>query len=321
MINKPSIIISSLGRTGTTFFQNFFTNNFPNISAFHEPASIRYNSLKFFEEIKFNIINFGFYNSFIKKTLGKWGLLNLSKKRILNKINNEKAILQILNERKKFIEKQNAKYPEGKNVYLESNYHYYGLLDILPFVFKNLRIIFIIRDPRNWIRSNINFKLFYHFSDTNMYLGNRLNAKMFQNDPYQKKWKSFSQFEKLAWAWNKQNSFAIESLEKIQNVPKIENKNIYKIFKFEDLFSDKNDEEFKNLINFINELNPEKKESYKKYKNSIHKKIHQPKNYKFPKWQKWTSEEAQIVEKHCGDLMRKFGYGKEPEWLKLINRQ
>ena len=315
MINKPSIIISSLGRTGTTFFKNFFKNNFSNISAFHEPTTIERKSKEILSQIKFNITNFGFYNSFIKKSLGKWGFLNLSKKRILNQINNQEVVYKILEQRKKFIEKQK------KNIYLESNYNYYGLLDLLPFVFKNLRIIFIIRDPRDWIRSYINLKGWYHLSDINMHLGNRLNAKMFKNDPYQKKWNSFSQFEKLAWAWNKQNSFAIQSLKKIQSAPRVENKNVYKIFKFEDLFSKEDNKKFKSLVDFISELDPEEKESYEKYKNSIHKKIHQPKNYKFPKWQKWTSEKAQIVDKHCGNLMRELGYGEEEEWLNLIKRE
>ncbi|NDY95224.1 hypothetical protein G3I74_05720 [Wenzhouxiangella sp. C33] len=39
-----------------------------------------------------------------------------------------------------------------------------------------------------------------------------------------------------------------------------------------------------------------------------------------PEWLNWSPDQARVVDRLCGDLMRLVGYGEEPEWkIKLQN--
>lgn len=38
----------------------------------------------------------------------------------------------------------------------------------------------------------------------------------------------------------------------------------------------------------------------------------------FPEWRHWTKERAIILHKYCTPLMKRYGYGFEPEWNALI---
>lgn len=307
MIEKPSIIICSLGRTGTTFFNHFFQKHFPQIDSFHEPATIHYKSKKFLTDLSFNIRYFGFANTILKKALGRWGILNLSRQRICGRISRAEAVRRLEKERAGFIKLL------PKNFYLESNYHYYGVLDLLPEVFTKYRAVYIIRDPRDWVRSYINLFGWYHYTDINMHIGNRLSADDFPGDEYKKNWKGLSQFEKLCWAWNKQNSYVRDIS---QGLPQSN----FRWFRFEDIFGKKNGfQEFFDLLEFVCSIDPGRLKAKPEMGESIKQKIHKPKKYFFPKWTEWTSAQARALNKLCGPLMRRFGYGQEEEWQKKLN--
>lgn len=307
MIKKSSIIISSLGRTGTTFFKHFFRTHFPQIASFHEPATIHYKSPHLAADLKFNLKHFGFSNTIVKKALGRWGILSLSRRRILGRLSDEEAVQRIIKERQSFVDSFPQKY------YLESNYHYYGLLDLLEKVFCNFRSIYIIRDPRDWVRSYINLFGWYHYSDLNMHIRNRLSAKDFPADPWALSWRNFSQFEKLCWAWNKQNSFVLESVKNI-------NPKNFRLFRFEDIFNEKNGyQDFFELIDFVCSLDPKNLKTAPEMRADIGQKVHKPKKYFFPRWPEWTAVEAKILDKHCARTMERVGYGQEEKWLELIS--
>lgn len=306
MITKPTVIVSSLGRTGTTFFGEFFKNNLRGVKAFHEPASIHYKRKKFLKELNFNIKNFGFNNTVLKKFFGQWGILAISNDRISKKINDKTAVKKIIEQRKKFAEQWD------EDLYIESSYHYYGILDLLPSAFENVKLVYIVRDPRDWVRSYINLHGWYHWSDINNLLNNRLSPKMINDKKTAKEWKNYTQFEKLCWAWNYMNSVAIKNIENLPNC---------KIFKYEDIFvgSSKYDN-LENLVNFITDFKNIKVQLNNDFKKSLDKKIHKPKEYFFPCWQNWDTKKAAHLDMTCGPLMRKLGYGKEDGWLKKINQ-
>lgn len=298
MIKKPTIIITSGGRTGTLFFTKLF-NNFENIASVHEPENI---------DIK-NIKKFGFINSVLRKIQGKWGITSISNNRMLNKLSIIRASDELIKQRKKYIE------GFKKNLYVESSYHYYGLLDVLPLSFKTHKAIFIIRDPRSWVASHMNKKEFYHLSNPHTWFKTRISPRKVNDIKYLKIWKKMDRFEKLCWAWNYINNYAIGSIKKNPNA---------KLFFFEDLFiSEKKVENMSRLINFILDLKNVKISRPKKLneiiKKSLSRKVNKPQSYNFPKWKKWTPEQAKTLYKICGPLMEKLEYGNEMEWKKLIN--
>ncbi len=83
MIDKPSIIITSLGRTGTKFFADFFADIIPESTSLHEPDIFNF-SLKKGKGLKYlnkQLRESDFKNLILKKALGKWSLVSLSDKR------------------------------------------------------------------------------------------------------------------------------------------------------------------------------------------------------------------------------------------------
>ena len=46
--------------------------------------------------------------------------------------------------------------------------------------------------------------------------------------------------------------------------------------------------------------------------------VNRSKNQQFTHWRKWNQNQARILERHCGRLMAKYGYGQEAAWKGLI---
>ena len=112
----PCFIISS-GRTGTKFLANFFKNLSPDIDARHEPPP--------------NILKL------------KWQFTS-------GKISLEKAIT-------KFKKIRGSLYSNiKKDIYIEATPQLRFLIPVIRNVFDNYKIVFIIRDGRDWLRSAMN---------------------------------------------------------------------------------------------------------------------------------------------------------------------
>ena len=307
MINKFSIIITSLGRTGTTFLADFFSNNFQDIYAVHEPGKIiikKLNPKIILKAIK----EIGIKGAVTNKLFGCQSIMQISNLRLAGIINAQVAANKIIKARKKYIETKTEK------IYLESNYQYHGLLDSLPLAFQQLQAAYIVRDPRDWIRSWMNLKALYHQSDIHSFLGNRLTPLMAGDTQVAKEWKSFGQFEKLAWLWGYVNKFILKNAK---NNPQI------KIFRFEDLFlSSQKEENFYNFINFLisNSLGGQAMPKNIKMiiKNTLAKRVHKSKNSVIGSWRDWPKEKIKILDKFCSPAMQKFNYGMEKDYQELI---
>lgn len=299
-ITKASIIISSLGRTGTSFLANFFQNYYAQIAAFHEPGLININKKSLLE-----IFEFILENHFIN--LGTNNIRKISNQRLNNTITKEAAAEAIIKIRKDFIEKQNQK------IYLESSYHFASLIDTLPLTFEKFRAIYIIRDPRDWVRSWINVGKLYSAKDLHYLMGNRPSPRK-DSKEYQA-WKKYNRFEKLCWLWQEANSYALNTLDKING----------QYFLFEDLFKSKNKiQNFKRLINFSLEVSDNKLDSQANIESLLEMELVKKKNiattYAFPKWKNWNPYQARKLDKICGKLMHKLKYGREEEWKNLLSK-
>ncbi|MCU0679092.1 MAG: hypothetical protein MUC28_01430 [Planctomycetes bacterium] len=307
MIQKPVIIISSLGRTGTTFLADFFKKNYPSAFSVHEPGVIDFANFKTIDALKI-IKHYGVINTVINKIIGKHGIIYISNQRIAGLIRLEKAAENIINLRSSYINSFNNK------IYIESNYHYYGCLDVLPLVFSEFKAVYLIRDPREWVRSSINKNGLYHRKDIHQHLRNRPTPILFNDQKYIYKWKKMNQFAKLCWAWSYLNEYAMAS---VKNIPQI------KICLFEDLFinKDKIDNLFE-LIYFLTHLSASSESQTENLKMALKialtEKVNRPPTYEFPRWPQWQPKEAKTLHEICGGLMAKLGYGHEPEWKKMI---
>jgi hypothetical protein len=296
MIEKPTILVTSIGRTGTEFFAELFANIMPNCTSLHEPDIIKFPGVKNrFIHYSQQIQRAGFWRIIVLKALGKWTLANVSDSRFLGNLNLSEATKTLHSQRKDFVSKLPG------SIYVESNLGYYGLLEVIPHVFKNHRTIFIVRDGRDWVRSTLNWgevygkvgmrKIFAHKWPT---------AKDVKDDEYATRWDDFSRFEKLCWAWSRLNNYALNTISENPNA---------QVYKFESIFLDENRyQNLNDLLSFTVSLPGMDPESLGSTSGWLERKIHQSSNG-FPEWKQWTSDQKSKFHEICGPQMERLGYG------------
>jgi hypothetical protein len=305
MIKKPIIIITSIGRTGTNFFSILFEEIIQDSTSLHEPdflKIVRYHGvLERARQIIKQAKAVGIHNLVVRKAFGQWSLVKLSDARFQGKLDYERAVQKVLKQRLEFVRSRQG------TVYIESSLAYYGLIDILPEVYKHHRLVYLVRDASDWIRSWMNWGI-THREYGGMYgkskIANLLGhswpkAYEIAGDPYGKKWAYMSAFEKLCWAWSRLNTYAIETIPKNPNA---------RVFRFEDIFESKkryqNLEELIQFVTTIPGVEPVPSESLDGWLN--HKV--QKSSDQFPAWDEWTSEQKAQFMEMCGPLMKQLEY-------------
>lgn len=294
MIPKPAVIITSLGRTGTKFFQNLFATIMPDSTSLHEPDVINIGKGEPLSEIWGQIREVGVRNLGLRKGLGKWSLIQLSDGRFLGKLNDAVAARRVLQQRKQFVQSRVS------SVYVESNVGYYGLIDVLPHVYEHHRVIYLIRDGRDWVQSEMNWGEMYGKGWLRrQFAHNWPMASQIMTDAYQAKWESFSRFEKVCWAWSRLNTSALQQVKQ----------NPYaRLFYFEDIFqSEQRYEHLYDLVQFATTLPAMRPIPASALEGLLERQIHQSKQ-QFPKWEEWTDWQQQQFQAICGPLMAELGY-------------
>lgn len=298
MIEKPTILITSLGRTGTQFFQAFFRSLLPQSTSLHEPDVINIFQYKGWQnrlkQVFIQSNESGFFNLLIRKPLGKWSLIALSDARFRNELEYTAAVRQIISQRHQFVINQKG------HIYVEANIGYYGLIDVVSDVYANYKIAYVIRDGRSWIRSHMNWGQMYKKGKIrSLFAHTWPRASEIKGDLFEKQWKSLSRFERLCWAWTKLNKYALRTVQTNEDA---------KLFRFEDIFNSPDRfMHFNEMIQFLmanleyEPLPPETLEGW--LNNKIHKS-----QVSFPAWNDWTIEQKEFFDTTCGALMNEVGY-------------
>jgi hypothetical protein len=301
MISKPTIVITSLGRTGTLFFANLFRDLFINITSLHEPDLLttgEFYTLKAgIEDLLRQIREAGFGNKIIKKAFGGWSLADISDDRVRNEIVFQAAVEKILKQRSVFIENKPGA------VYAESSAAFYGLIDICPGVFSNHRIVYIIRDGRDWIRSKLNYNSrdLYSKGRIREYFSHHWpNAITAQDEKYSEKWTNMDKVEKLCWAWSYLNNYAINSISKNPNS---------KLFYFEDLFNSPDRyEHLKEMLDFLGGVSDDLSYDHQKLSGVLDLQVHASKKDANNVWSNWSALQKDQFIEICGPTMERVGY-------------
>ncbi|MBN1665477.1 MAG: sulfotransferase [Anaerolineales bacterium] len=302
MIEKPTILITSLGRTGTLFFANLFAELLPDGTSLHEPDYFNFGQYRGWKEklqqARRQIQEAGFGNLVIKKSLGRWNLRTLSDARVCQKIPPATAARRILQQRQQFIAAQPGR------VYVECSSAFYGLIDILPQVFRQQRTVYLVRDGREWVRSMLNFSAAVMYGKS--WLRTRISpdwptARELQDEPYASQWDTLPVFERLCWAWARLNGYALES---IQHNPQA------RVFRFEDVFHpDGGAQHVQQLVAFATAFEPEIATALPAG-GSGRQKVHAA-GPGFPSWEHWPAGQKQQYERICGPLARQLGYAPD----------
>lgn len=196
----------------------------------------------------------------------------------------------------------------SKSYYIDSNNHLYGLTPSLPQLYPNVHVVHIVRDPRGYVRSHINWskhrlKSFIANYLTPFWQPNAfLLGEMSLSD-----WTKASQLERFAWIWNFKNRF-IDQIEKTETP--------YLRVRFEDLFIGRNpSKHFNTILSFI---------GYPEVGN-INERFQRPvnptKNRSFPHWNSWSPEQCHKLQALCEETMQKYSYGNEANWLAKTKSQ
>lgn len=303
-LEKPCIFIISTGRTATQFFGYKMADMIQECTSEHEPDVLWLNRpQEWYRKIK----RFGGLRMTLGRLNPRYSLRALNVARHSCKITDSKAIDYIKQLRISILRNLTSE------IYLEANSQYNGLVDLLPLSFPNSRIAYIIRDPRSWVRSwmDITISLYSWRDIRSWFKSARLTPHNIRDDPYRGKWSKMSQFEKLCWLWNRENSYALECVSKTDAA---------KIFRFEDLFDEKRrNKAFPQLLKFVTSFPNGFRAKWLFKPDLLSQKVHSTSGKKFPKWTGWSNEQAKQLDRHCGALMQRFNYDQEPDWREKLN--
>jgi hypothetical protein len=294
MVKKPAIIITSLGRTGTRFFAAFFGEIIPDSTSLHEPDTFHLGGIQVMKRLLGQIKEAGVYNMIIRKGLGQWSMPSVSHARVRGELGYAQAVQQVLSQRKKFVESRKG------TVYIESSLASYGLIDVLKDVYQQHRVVYIIRDGRDFVRSRINRAPMYNRKKIFSLFAHRWpRASDFEDDPYCSEWATMSRFKRLCWAWAKLNEYALSTIDKNPDA---------RLFRFEDIFkSEDRYQHLEDMVQFVTTFPDAKPFAVGSLDGWLDRRIN-PSAGLFPAWEEWSPEHKQQFETICGPLMKKSGY-------------
>jgi hypothetical protein len=266
---RPILIIST-GRTGTIFFSRLFRDLYPQVASYHERGLSRPIQI---------LTNLHFAHLFPKSGLdAAWRLLKGK---------------EIETCRKPF--------------HLDANCFLYGLAALSPHLYPDLRVIHIVRDPRSYVTSHLNFAR----QNGSSFIANHL-IPFWQPNPFLigeislARARDFTRFDRFCWIWDFKNR-VMASLEGSQTP--------YLRLRFEDIFNTQQPEQaFGQMTDFIGLPRL----------TGIGDRFSDPANASsrtlFPEWQHWTSAQCTRLQLLCGERMSLFGYGQEAAWAEKLER-
>jgi hypothetical protein len=301
-IRKHVAIIVSGGRTGTRFFSELLPGMIDGSFSVHEPDLLALLPRRAFDAIKV----FGWRHMIFDRIAGRTGIRNLSQRYLTGRLTLDALVNEMHAHRDAYYESLSADYV------IEAYYQWFGILPGVPKTFENYKVIAIVRDPRQWVRSWMGTGGHYGSKDWMTYLGlRRLDPAMVGDEDYIERWSHMSPFERNCWDWKTIYTILETFTAKDRNS---------RMFHFEDLFeSGERKRHFSELLDFMTRF-PDRRFSYHFDEEMLSIKRNVSIGNRFPHWREWDRAQTKQLDEICGPLMRAFGYGTEPAWRDLVNR-
>ena len=168
-------------------------------------------------------------------------------------------------------------------------------------MYPSLKIIHIVRDPRDYIRSHINWSR----SRVKSFIANYLTpfwqpVGYLLSDMSWADWFNLNRKEKYAWIWLFKNRY-IQQIE-VSETP-------YLRVRFEDLFNSENPGSvLSSILDFIDVRVTEDLNQY--FDNTINAS-----KVNIQSWPTWNRQTCRKIHSICGEMMGLYGYGSEPDWI------
>lgn len=225
-IKRPVGLVVSGGRTGTAFMGSNLSQILPGSISCHEPDAVH--SDRLLHDIRSVRRVCGLRRGLFGKLLGLTGIRNISNRFLAGRIDATAASQAIMEHRANFYDR------DPSQLFIESNYAFFGLLPVLPRTFENYRVIAITRNPEDWIRSYLKKADRYGKKDLLNKFGLRITPAFVGDKEAAQQWSGMSVPERLAWYWRLVYSRIAEADANDPNILTV---------RFEDLFQNENREE------------------------------------------------------------------------------
>jgi hypothetical protein len=255
---RQMAIILSTGRTGTMSLAHYLDRWHENVRALHEPAPSR--------------------------------TLRIASNRYLcGKLNRQDMIARFARARRGLFA------TITQPIYVESNNFLHGFQDVLDDLFDQPCVLHVVRDPRTFIRSWINFGVYRGLKGLagKYYPYWLLKPELLAKDS-KVRWKDMHPCQRIAWYWTKINQELDRGAELFG--PR------YLRLRFEDLFV----ADGRGLNAFLDWLSLPRIPGM--LKEAATAKVNASRNAGCPAWQDWPAEIQQAVLHECGPLMESYGY-------------
>ncbi len=252
------VIAVSTGRTGTKAIAHYFDTCYPQVRGLHEPRP-------------------------------SWRLRIASSRYASGGLSKDDLERLLLKCRRRLIESLT------EPVYLESNPSLFGFLEVVDEVIAEPRIVHIVRDPRTYIRSVINFGSFRGLKGLAVKFCPHWVPKPehFAKRPAAR-WGRMSPPVRLAWLWTTINSILDHGRELFGDR--------YVRLRFEDLFA-AHGPGLRQLAQWVGL--PENAELVTQAREHP---LNASSRQVLPTWQQWDPQLLEQVDAHCGELMESYGY-------------
>ena len=292
-MSKDLVFIASGGRTGTTFFGERLEEVVADCHSEHEPDVLARN----WEKATARIKKFGVWHMVFGRILGISGLRVIGHNYLAGKIDDEECIKRLREQRADYFGQID------KSLIVESSWRYWMMAPVLPQAFPGCRIIGVVRDARDWIESWSRYMPQRHRkSVTGWFPQGPLTPAQVGDTEWADQWDNLDPFGRLAWDWRiitRELARADASGDHVR------------VFKFEELFDPDSSDRVEELIHFAAFDGKYGVTHLAGFTQRVRTASSGPRI----KWQSWTPEQVRLVDAMCGDLMRQYGYGNEPEWL------
>lgn len=296
-MSKDLVFIASGGRTGTTFFGERLRTVIEGCWSEHEPDTLSANWQKSLARMR----RFGLWHMVFGRLVGVAGLRPLGHRLLIGSIPEDECLRRLREQRARY----HASISES--LIVESSGRWWMFADRIHHIWPEAKLVGIVRDPRDWIES------WRRYQPNRQTLGwlrwfplGPLTPRAVGDLEWADQWERFDQFGRLAWDWR----MIYGQLDRASSV----SHNV-RIFRFEDLFGP-DDDAVRQLVEFAGG------HARRQYRvldlKGFTAEVHNASSGSRRHWREWPADSARLVEELCGPLMRKFGYGTEPEWQRMI---
>lgn len=293
--DKDVVLVTSGGRTGTSFFAKTLDRIIDDCFSVHEPdvwhGPFRRESWR-------AVRWFGLYHVVVGKLLRRTGMRCISERYLSGDWTEKRAIAAIERQRADFYRSRDA------SLIVECNAQWYGLLPLLPRVLSSYRVLALVRDPRTWVRSFLNYGHHHDERDQVARLGlPRISPEMFGGE-WAGRWQEMTVFQRLCWDWRFITHRLLEAAESDAGI---------RVVRFEDLFLGPEPEgKLEETLEFLTDFG-DRRYDFSVPAGVFDRRLNVSRPVRMGPWNTWPQERRGFLLEMCGPLMDQLGYSADAD--------